>query len=94
LRRPASRPDSKEVIIVYVERNNDEMDAMEKIEVLDRFETFQEGLMDRLQDRLMANDVSEVADMERLLERLAEEIEKRRSEIEQEIDIAVSDFFD
>jgi hypothetical protein len=77
-----------------VERNNDEMDAMEKIEVLDRFETFQEGLMDRLQDRLMANDVSEVADMERLLERLAEEIEKRRSEIEQEIDIAVSDFFD
>ena len=90
----ASRPDSKEVIIVYVERNNDEMDAMEKIEVLDRFETFQEGLMDRLQDRLMANDVSEVAGMERLLERLAEEIEKRRSEIEQEIDIAVSDFFD
>ena len=77
-----------------MERNNDEMDAMEKIEVLDRFETFQEGLMDRLQDRLMANDVSEVADMERLLERLAEEIEKRRSEIEQEIDIAVSDFFD
>jgi len=77
-----------------VERNNDEMDAMEKIEVLDRFETFQEGLMDRLQDRLMANDVSEVAGMERLLERLAEEIEKRRSEIEQEIDIAVSDFFD
>jgi len=70
------------------------MDAMEKIEVLDRFETFQEGLMDRLQDRLMANDVSEVAGMERLLERLGEEIEKRRSEIEQEIDIAVSDFFD
>jgi hypothetical protein len=90
----APHSSSKEVIIVYVERNNDEMDAMEKIEVLDRFETFQEGLMDRLQDRLMANDVSEVADMERLLERLAEEIEKRRSEIEQEIDIAVSDFFD
>lgn len=70
------------------------MDAMEKIEVLDRFETFQEGLMDRLQDRLMANDLSEVAGMERLLERLADEIKKRRSEIEQEIDIAVSDLFD